>query len=179
MARRLRAAAQRGGRAGKCARWVGRAGTQPRPAGRRQPDGSRPCGLGAGSNRIAGCARGIAASARGRGRRLRSRGSERRAGTVRSGRRVTTGMKTMSGRIAVLLAAAAVLRAPASAEVPAQPDALMQRMVAASQAVQSYTAAIHADIAMHSFPYLSPSLDGMYYHKEPSKNKIVFTSGLP
>jgi len=88
-------------------------------------------------------------------------------------------MKTLSGRIAVLLAAAAALCAPAAAEVPSQTDELMQRMVAASQAVQSYTAAVHADIAMHSFPYLSPSLDGTYYHKEPSKNKIVFTSGLP
>ena len=26
---------------------------------------------------------------------------------------------------------------------------------------------------------LSPSLDGTLYHKEPSLNKIVFTSGLP
>ncbi len=32
---------------------------------------------------------------------------------------------------------------------------------------------------MRTFPFLSPSLDGTYYHKEPSRNKIVFTSGLP
>lgn len=55
---------------------------------------------------------------------------------------------------------------------------LIQRM-AAADTVRSYTASVHADIAMHSFPFLSPSLDGTYYHKEPSKNKIVFTSGLP
>jgi hypothetical protein len=56
---------------------------------------------------------------------------------------------------------------------------LIRRMVAAEGGVRSYTASVHADIAMHSFPFLSPSLDGTYYHKEPSKNKIVFTSGLP
>ncbi len=32
---------------------------------------------------------------------------------------------------------------------------------------------------MHSFPYLSANISGAYYHKEPSKDKIVFTSGLP
>ena len=55
---------------------------------------------------------------------------------------------------------------------------LLGRMAAADN-VRSYTANVHADIEMHSFPFLSPSLDGTYYHKEPSKNKIVFTSGLP
>jgi hypothetical protein len=56
---------------------------------------------------------------------------------------------------------------------------IVQRMVAADAGVRSYTASVHADIAMHSFPFISPSLDGTYYHKEPNKNKIVFTSGLP
>ena len=67
--------------------------------------------------------------------------------------------------------------APASAQSSQVTD-LVRRMVAADT-VRSYTANVHADIAMHSFPFLSPSLDGTYYHKEPSKNKIVFTSGLP
>lgn len=66
---------------------------------------------------------------------------------------------------------------PAAAQTGNVSD-LIRRM-AAAQNVRSYTASVHADVAMHSFPYLSPSLDGMYYHKEPSKNKIVFTSGLP
>lgn len=52
-------------------------------------------------------------------------------------------------------------------------------MVAAQGDVHSYTARVNAHIAMHSFPYLSPTLEGTYYHKEPSKNKIVFTSGVP
>lgn len=58
-------------------------------------------------------------------------------------------------------------------------QALLERMIAATGSVKSYTASVHADVAMHTFPFLSPSLDGTYYHKEPSKNKIVFTSGLP
>ena len=92
-------------------------------------------------------------------------------------------MKRFHARIALFCAAAiagSAFGAPAHAESPlTQSDALRQRMVAQSQDVQSYTASVHADIAMHSFPFISPSLDGTYYHKEPSKNKIVFTSGLP
>lgn len=60
-----------------------------------------------------------------------------------------------------------------------QPASLMQRMIALDSSVKSYTASIHADIAMHTFPFLSPSLDGTLYHQEPSMNKIVFTSGVP
>lgn len=69
--------------------------------------------------------------------------------------------------------------APAVFAQSVSPNDLISRMSAAEAGVRSYTASVHADIAMHSFPYLSPSLDGTYYHKEPSKNKIVFTSGLP
>lgn len=86
------------------------------------------------------------------------------------------------GRIGIAFTAVAALITAASI-APAQgaPDgtALLGRMVSQSQSVQSYTASVRADIAMHSFPYLSPSLQGTYYHKEPSRNKIVFTSGLP
>lgn len=67
----------------------------------------------------------------------------------------------------------------ARAQIGASPAPLLQRMAAASGTVKSYTASVHAHVAMHTFPYLSPSLDGTYYHKEPSKNKIIFTSGLP
>jgi hypothetical protein len=67
----------------------------------------------------------------------------------------------------------------ASAQAPDTSAALMQRLIANTSAVKSYTATVHADIALRTFPYLSPSLDGTYYHKEPSHNKIIFTSGLP
>lgn len=67
---------------------------------------------------------------------------------------------------------------PARAQDPAV-SALVARLAGAQEQVRSYTANVRAHIAMHSFPYLSPTLEGTYYHKEPSKNKIVFTSGLP
>lgn len=52
---------------------------------------------------------------------------------------------------------------PASAQAPTIP-AIISRMVAAEN-IQSYTANVRADIAMHSFPFLSPTLEGTYYHK--------------
>jgi hypothetical protein len=67
----------------------------------------------------------------------------------------------------------------ARAQLSPSAASLIERAATVSQSVHSYTASVHADIAMHTFPFLSPSLDGTYYHKEPSSNKIVFTSGLP
>ena len=32
---------------------------------------------------------------------------------------------------------------------------------------------------MKSFPFLSADLVGTYYYKEPDKNKVVFSSGVP
>ena len=74
------------------------------------------------------------------------------------------------------LAAAALVPPPAGAQ---NSSALLSRLVALSSSVRSYTAQVHADIAMRTFPYLTPQLDGTYYHKEPSKDKLVFTSGVP
>lgn len=94
---------------------------------------------------------------------------------------VRSNMNRIVPHTAALLALCALI---ASAVMPARaqtasPNDLIRRMVAAEDDVRSYTASVHADIAMHTFPYLSPSLEGTFYHKEPSKNKIVFTSGLP
>ena len=76
------------------------------------------------------------------------------------------------------LSAAFAVRTGAQAQ-DASVNALIARLSAAQDQVRSYTASVQAHIAMHSFPYLSPTLEGTYYHKEPSMNKIVFTSGLP
>lgn len=89
-------------------------------------------------------------------------------------------MKRIFSSAAGLFALCALLAGallPASAQ-DATITGLIKRMVAADD-VHSYTASVRADVAMHSFPFLSPTLEGTYYHKEPSKNKIVFTSGLP
>lgn len=91
-------------------------------------------------------------------------------------------MKRYVPHVAVLTAvclASFAAAGSARATVAKNADGLLQRMSAASGSVKSYTADVHADVAMHTFPYLSPTLDGTYYHKEPSKNKIVFTSSLP
>jgi hypothetical protein len=92
---------------------------------------------------------------------------------------VRTGMKPFisSGAAALFLCSLFAAALPLQAQT--QTAAEVVRRMIAQDTVRSYTASLHADVVMHSFPFLSPSLDGMYYHKEPSKNKIVFTSGLP
>jgi hypothetical protein len=56
---------------------------------------------------------------------------------------------------------------------------LLARMATVNAGLNSFTATMHAHVAMHSLPYLTVDLTGTYYHKEPDKNKIVFSSGLP
>ena len=53
-------------------------------------------------------------------------------------------------------------------------DDMLARMSALNPHLRTFEASIHVDIALHTFPYISPSLDGTYYHKEPSKDKIAF-----
>lgn len=81
-------------------------------------------------------------------------------------------MKYLAAFSLLLLSAA-----PAGAQ--SQSSALIARMVANLDGVKSYTASMHTDASLHTFPFLSPSLDGVVYHKEPDRNKVVFTSGLP
>jgi outer membrane lipoprotein-sorting protein len=76
----------------------------------------------------------------------------------------------------MLLAGGATL-ARAGAAAPADSaQALVQRMAQANPNLESYTATLHVAIAMHSLPYLSPSLDGNYYFKRPDKQAIVFNT---
>jgi len=84
----------------------------------------------------------------------------------------------MHRRFRWLVAAAVVALAVTGTRAPARDD-LLARMSALNPHLTSYEASIHADIVMHSFPFLAPSLDGTFYHKEPSKDKLVFTGGLP
>lgn len=68
---------------------------------------------------------------------------------------------------------------PLSGARAQSPPGVLPRLIALSENVHSYMASVHADVVMRTFPYLTPQLDGTYYHKEPSKDKLVFTSGLP
>ena len=57
--------------------------------------------------------------------------------------------------------------------------ALLARMAALNPGLHSFTATLHAHVVMKSFPFLSADLVGNYYYKEPDKNKVVFTGGVP
>jgi len=86
----------------------------------------------------------------------------------------------MNSTIRTITAAALALAIGVGLHAPAAASGdLLARMIALNPGVKSYTASIHANVHMTSFPYLNPILDGTYYHKDPSKDKIVFTSGLP
>ena len=56
----------------------------------------------------------------------------------------------------------------------AKTTALYKRLVALNAAVKSYKADVHLDVALKTFPYISPSLDGNVYYKKPDKEAIVF-----
>ncbi len=52
--------------------------------------------------------------------------------------------------------------------------AVFARMKTVNANLKSYEAAVHVDIAMHSFPFISPKLDGQAYFKKPDRNAVVF-----
>jgi hypothetical protein len=83
-------------------------------------------------------------------------------------------------RFASAAAAAAFLLALSPAgQASTNSDQVLARLISANAGLRSFTANVSADAVMHSFPYLTANISGAYYHKEPSKDKIVFTSGLP
>ena len=70
---------------------------------------------------------------------------------------------------------AAALVATVAPSVAADPPSdLFARMARVNANLQTYQADMHVDIAMHTFPFISPSLDGNAYYKRPDKNAIVF-----
>jgi hypothetical protein len=53
---------------------------------------------------------------------------------------------------------------------------LYKRMVALNGNVNSYEADVHLDVALRTFPFISPSLDGNVYYKRPNKEAVVFNT---
>jgi hypothetical protein len=51
---------------------------------------------------------------------------------------------------------------------------LFRRMMALNADLHTYKATVHLDVALKTFPYLSPSLDGAVYYKQPDKEAVVF-----
>jgi hypothetical protein len=68
--------------------------------------------------------------------------------------------------------------APASAQPAAQTsgqsNAVYKRMTQVNAGLHSYKADLHADIALKTFPFLSPGLDGNIYFKQPDKQAVNF-----
>jgi outer membrane lipoprotein-sorting protein len=63
--------------------------------------------------------------------------------------------------------------APSLAET-GNADEVYARMQKVNANLNSYTASLHVDTAMHSFPFISPTLDGTAYFKRPDKSAVVF-----
>ncbi|MBV8149264.1 MAG: hypothetical protein JO092_09255 [Candidatus Eremiobacteraeota bacterium] len=81
---------------------------------------------------------------------------------------------TFSRRL-VLLAAFLVSSIPATRA----DEELLARMAELNPHLHAFTATLHANVQLKSFPFLAASLVGTYYHKEPDKTKVVFKSGVP
>lgn len=84
----------------------------------------------------------------------------------------------MRARGLILAAAVALLcliaRPSGAAETASNP--LLARMVKLNADVKTYSAALHVDVVMKSFPFLSPSLDGDVYYEAPDKTAVVFNT---
>jgi len=52
--------------------------------------------------------------------------------------------------------------------------ALLKRMVQLNADLRTYEATVHLDVALKTFPYISPSLSGNLYYKKPDKQVVVF-----
>jgi hypothetical protein len=62
---------------------------------------------------------------------------------------------------------------PVPVALDAQTNSLFKRMVALNGDLHTYRATIHLDVALKSFPFISPSLDGTAYFKRPDKEAVV------
>jgi hypothetical protein len=56
---------------------------------------------------------------------------------------------------------------------------LLGRMTAVNGDLHTYTATLHADVRLLTFPFLETQLVGTIYRREPDREKLVITSGLP
>ncbi len=83
----------------------------------------------------------------------------------------------MRHRIGALLLMVAFLTGAARPSQAA--ESLLVRMAQVNPNLHAFSATLRAHVALKSFPFLATDLVGTYYYKEPDKNKVVFTSGVP
>lgn len=57
--------------------------------------------------------------------------------------------------------------------------ALLARMASVNADVQTYTATLHAQVHLQTFPFLQTAIVGTIYRREPDRERLVVTSGLP
>jgi len=86
--------------------------------------------------------------------------------------------RCVSALLLLVLVAGPASAAPGTTTVPAMlgpgNDALYKRMIALNASLKTYTANVHLDVALKTFPYISPALDGSVYFKKPDKQAVVF-----
>ena len=86
----------------------------------------------------------------------------------------------MKCSVVTFLLAAVLSASPVGADAPAAPvpldgsNALFKRMIGLNAALRTYKASVHLDVALKSFPFVSPSLDGTAYYRRPDKEAVVF-----
>jgi len=73
-------------------------------------------------------------------------------------------------RFLAVFAATLALTAPSAAD---QSDVYL-RMQRLNASLKSYQAKVHVAVVTHSFPFLSPTLDGTVYFKTPDRNAVEF-----
>jgi outer membrane lipoprotein-sorting protein len=76
---------------------------------------------------------------------------------------------------ALALCAGLATIAPTFADAPAGSGGdLYKRMIQVNAKLKSYTGTVHMDAKLLTFPFISPSLDGTVYFKQPDKQALVF-----
>jgi outer membrane lipoprotein-sorting protein len=78
--------------------------------------------------------------------------------------------RSLAGRAAAVLTAALLTVAPCAAD---QSD-VYARMQRINPALHSYEASVRVEVVTHSFPFLSPTLDGTVYFRSPDQNAVEF-----
>jgi outer membrane lipoprotein-sorting protein len=75
---------------------------------------------------------------------------------------------------ALTLGAGLAAVAPSLADAPASGGDLFKRMIQVNGKLKTYTGTVHMDAHLKTFPFISPSLDGNVYFKQPDKQAVVF-----
>jgi outer membrane lipoprotein-sorting protein len=82
-------------------------------------------------------------------------------------------MKSVSALASCLLVLSLSAAQAGADSTPSGTD-LYHRMIALNAKLKTYTANVHLDVALKTFPFISPSLTGNVYYRQPNKEAVVF-----